>query len=48
MSSLQQTGHKPLSELRLSQFTDIYAALGGDDLTQWSLEDLDAILKCNF
>ena len=32
------TGGKPLPELTLTQFTYIYAALGGDELTHWSLE----------
>ena len=28
-----QTGNKPLSEPMLTQFTDIYSALGGDELS---------------
>ena len=29
----RRTGDKPLPETMLTQFTDIYAALGGDELT---------------
>ena len=30
----RQSGDKPLSEPKLNRFTDIYAALGGDELTE--------------
>ena len=43
----RQAGIKPIHEPMLTKFTDIYVALGGDELTQCAIKVLDVSMISN-